>query len=145
MSIIKSALAVVCLLVLTGFGFSSHKKLQPEGTLVKIPVASLKTQKASYYRVQLDGREIRFFAVKGSDGRVRTALDACDACYREKKGYEQKGTTMICRNCGMAFPVDRIGPSSVGGCNPHHLPSRIEGDKLVIAVDELRKGARFFP
>jgi len=145
MSIIKSALAVVCLLVLTGFGFSSHKKLQPEGTLVKIPIASLKTQKASYYRVQLDGREIRFFAVKGSDGKVRTALDACDACYREKKGYEQKGTTMICRNCGMAFPVDRIGPSSVGGCNPHHLPSRVEGDKLVIAVDELRKGARFFP
>ncbi len=143
----KLKLMTMCLFViaLTGFGFSPHKKLQPDGTLVKIPVASLQTQKASYYRVQLDGKEIRFFAVKGSDGKIRTALDACDACYREKKGYEQKGSMMICRNCGMAFPVDRIGPSSVGGCNPHHLPSRVEGDKLVIAVDELRKGARFFP
>lgn len=136
-------LLVAC--IISGFGFSPHKKLQPDGSLVKIPVAGLQTQKASYYRVLLEGREIRFFAVKGSDGKIRTALDACDACYREKKGYDQKGTMMICRNCGMAFPVDRIGPSSVGGCNPHHLPSRVEGDKLVIAVDELRKGVRFFP
>ena len=142
---LKLLILLLFALTISGFGFSAHKKIQPEGSLVKIPVASLQKQKASYYRVQLDGREIRFFAVKGNDGKIRTALDACDACFREKKGYEQKGTVMICRNCGMAFPVDRIGPSSIGGCNPHHLPSRVEGDKLIIAVDELRKGIRFFP
>ena len=138
-------LLMLCAVVLSGFGFSSHKKLQPEGNLIRIPVASLKPQKAAHYRVQLDGREIRFFAVRGSDGMIRTALDACDACYRQRKGYEQKGTVMVCRNCNMAFPVDRIGPASVGGCNPHYLPSRLEGTMLVVAVDELRKGARFFP
>jgi len=142
---LKLLLLMLCTITLSGFGFSSHKKLQPEGNQVRIPAAQLKTQKAVHYRVQLEGREIRFFAVRGSDGTIRTALDACDACFRERKGYEQKGTMMICRNCNMAFPVDRIGPSSVGGCNPHYLPSRIEGDTLVIAVDELRKGGRFFP
>lgn len=141
----KLLMIMLCTLILSGFGFITHKKLQPEGNSVRIPLVSLKPQKAVYYRVQLDGREIRFFAVRGSDGTVRTALDACDACYRQRKGYEQKGTVMVCRNCNMAFPVDRIGPASAGGCNPHHLPSRIEGGMLVIAVDELRKGARFFP
>jgi len=142
---IKLFAVLLVTVIVTGFGFSSHKKLQPEGAQVSIALSELKPQKASYYRVIVDGREVRFFAVKGSGGRIRTALDACDVCYRERKGYEQKGAVMLCRNCNLTFPIDRIGPSSVGGCNPHFLPSRTAGDRLVIAVDELRKGIRFFP
>lgn len=124
---------------------TTYTNLQPEGALVKLVTADLKPMQAAFYQVELDGKQIRFFAVKGNDGQIRTALDACDVCFREKKGYEQKGDVMLCRNCNLTFPIDRIGPSSVGGCNPHFLPSRLEGDRLVIAVDELRKGARFFP
>lgn len=124
---------------------AGHESLKPDGASVKIQLAKLKPQKASFFEVELDGKLIRFFAVKGGDGQVRTALDACDVCYREKKGYEQKGDVMLCRNCNLTFPIDRIGPSSVGGCNPHFLQSKVEGENLVIAVDELRKGARFFP
>lgn len=135
----------VSLMLLTGFSFSSHKKLTPQGAFVNVPLKEIKPQKAAFYKVSLNGGEVRFFAVKGSDGRIRTALDACDACFKERKGYVQKGNVMLCRNCNLTFPIDRIGPSSVGGCNPHHLPSKLAGNQLQISTAELVQGLRFFP
>jgi len=124
---------------------NTHKQLEPQGSVVQIPLAELQPLQASFYKVSLDGKEVRFFAVKGNDGRVRTALDACDVCYKERKGYQQQGDVMLCRNCNLTFPIDRIGPSSVGGCNPHFLSSQVAGDQVVLSLDELKKGARFFP
>jgi uncharacterized membrane protein len=140
-----NSMLLLSLFVLAACSGGSQKAVQPEGTVVKIPVAELKPMQAAFYRVTLDGKELRFFAVKGSDGKIRTALDACDVCYKERKGYEQQGDLMLCRNCNLTFPIDRIGPSSIGGCNPHFLSSRVDGDKLVIQVDELKQGIRFFP
>lgn len=133
------------LTLMAGCTNGSHKQLEPQGSAVQIPLAELQPMQASFYKVALDGKEIRFFAVKGSDGRVRTALDACDVCYKERKGYQQQGDVMLCRNCNLTFPIDRISPSSVGGCNPHFLPSQLAGDQVVVSLDELKKGARFFP
>lgn len=141
----KRILMVLCMIVVTACSSGSHKTVQADGSVVKIPLADLKPMQASFYRITLDGKEIRFFAVKGNDGRIRTALDACDVCFRERKGYQQQGDVMLCRNCNLTFPVDRIGPSSVGGCNPHFLPSQQTGDQLLLPVAELKQGARFFP
>jgi len=132
------------LTLMAGCTSNTHKQLEPQGSVVQIPLAELQPLQASFYKITLDGTEIRFFAVKGSDGRVRTALDACDVCYKERKGYQQQGDVMLCRNCNLTFPIDRIGPSFVGGCN-HPLPSRVEGDQLLVAVEQLQSGTRFFP
>lgn len=137
--------SLTLLFLIAGCSRPSHEALQADGAVVRVPIAKLQSLKASFFSVTLDGKDIRFFAVKGSDGQVRTALDACDVCYRERKGYEQREGVMLCRNCNLTFPIDRIGPSSVGGCNPHFLPSQTTADQVVIAVDELRKGGRFFP
>ena len=141
--LILTILALVGMLAACSSG--SHKSVQADGSVVKIPLTDLQPMQASFYRINLDGKEIRFFAVKGSDGRIRTALDACDVCYKERKGYQQQGDLMLCRNCNLTFPIDRIGPSSVGGCNPHFLPSQVTGDQLLLPVSELQQGARFFP
>jgi len=141
----KRILMVLCMIVMTACSSASHKTVQADGSVVKIPLAELQAMQASFYRIELDGKEVRFFAVKGSDGRIRTALDACDVCYKERKGYQQQGDVMLCRNCNLTFPIDRIGPSSVGGCNPHFLSSQVTGDQLLLPVAELKQGARFFP
>lgn len=142
-------LLILMILTLAGMlaacSSGSHKAVQADGNVVKTPLAELQPQQASFYRITLDGKEIRFFAVKGSDGRIRTALDACDVCFKERKGYQQQGDVMLCRNCNLTFPIDRIGPSSVGGCNPHFLPSLVTADQLLLPVAELKQGARFFP
>ena len=106
------------LTLMAGCTNGSHKQLEPQGSVVQIPLAELQPLQASFYKITLDGTEIRFFAVKGADGHIRTALDACDVCYKERKGYQQQGDVMLCRNCNLTFPIDRIGPSFVGGCTP---------------------------
>jgi uncharacterized membrane protein len=144
----KQILLLATLLIaglLAGCTSDAHKQLQPQGSVVQIPLAELPPMQASFYKIALDGKEIRFFAVKGNDGQVRTALDACDVCFKERKGYQQQGDVMLCRNCNLTFPIDQIGPSSISGCNPHFLPSQLAGDQVVVALDELKKGARFFP
>ena len=144
----KQLLILVTLLIaglLAGCTSDSHTVLSPSGDSVTIPLADLQPMQARFYKVSLNGGETRFFAVRGADGQVRTALDACDVCFKERKGYEQRGDLMLCRNCNLTFPIERIGPTSVGGCNPHFLPSRVEGDRLVITVEQLQSGTRYFP
>lgn len=144
----KQILLLATLLIaglLAGCTNDSHTTLSPTGGSVTIPLAELQPMQASFYKVSLNNGEVRFFAVKDNNGQVRTALDACDVCYKERKGYQQQGDVMLCRNCNLTFPIDRIGPGSVGGCNPHFLPSQVEGDRLVITVEQLQSGIRYFP
>jgi len=120
------------------------EKVKAAAGVVSIPVAKVADGKAHYFRFDDGGKEINFLVVKGSDGAYRTAFDACDVCFKEKKGYEQKGDAMICKNCNKKFAIDRIGPHEVGGCNPSYLPSQVKGSNITFTVTDLKAGARFF-
>jgi uncharacterized membrane protein len=75
---------------------------------------------------------------------LRTAFDACDSCYKSKKGYEQQGDKMNCKNCNQKFAINRLGPNATGGCNPGYLPHQQNGNFISIAVNDLKDGARYF-
>jgi uncharacterized membrane protein len=124
-------------------GLNQTKTVKAANGIIAIPIASI-DQKARYFVFNDSGKQIRFFAVRGSNGVIRTAFDACDACYREKKGYEQKDDRMVCRNCNMKFPIDRLGPSATGGCNPGYLPHRLDGNSIKITAADLQAGGRYF-
>lgn len=125
-------------------GLSKYEKVKSINGAVSIPVADLAGGKANYYRFTDGGKEIRFFVVKATDGTIKTAYDACDVCYQEKKGYEQNGDKMVCKNCNMKFATTRIGPHAVGGCNPSYLPGKQVGTNIVITVNDLKAGERYF-
>ena len=110
---------------------------------VTIPIADLNDGQAHFYSYKGQGGKIPFFVIKGKDGMLRAAFDACDVCYKEKKGYEQKGEEMVCRNCNQTFPVAKIGTVS-GGCNPSPLKTALSGATLEIAVGDLEAGAHYF-
>lgn len=90
-----------------------------------------------------NGITIKYFVLKSSDGVIRAAFDACDVCWREGKGYAQKGDVMICRNCGRRFASVRINEVQ-GGCNPAPLARTIRGDNVVIQVKDILGGAKYF-
>ena len=145
----SAAVMAVCLVVLTvmgasAFPFGKYEKVKPVNGMVTIATAKLNDGKARYFSFVDSGKEIKFFIVKASDGTCRTAFDACDACFREKKGYEQQGDKMICKNCNMRFATNRIGPHAVGGCNPSHLPSQTGKESISIKLDDLKQGAKYF-
>jgi uncharacterized membrane protein len=124
-------------------GLNRSETVKEINATIVIPATKIDT-KAKLFTYKDGGKEIRFFAVKGSNGVIRTAFDACDACYREKKGYEQKDDRMICRNCNMKFPIDRLGPNASGGCNPGYLPHRLDGNNIVIKASDLKAGSHYF-
>ncbi len=123
--------------------FSDVKTLSPKDDAVTIPLAEVSDGKAHFYTVSAGGKEIRFFAVKSPDGKVRTAFDACDVCFPEKKGYRQEGEFMVCVNCGRRFHASKIGEIH-GGCNPAPLAAETTGESLRVAVAALAAGGRFF-
>lgn len=111
---------------------------------VRIPLTEVADGDAKFFDYKLStGKPARFFVLKSSDGAYRAALDACDVCYHAKKGYRQDGDEMVCNNCGLKFPSNRINEVS-GGCNPVGLPRTVEGDHLVIKASELEKRAQYF-
>lgn len=125
-------------------GFGGKEKVTAVNGVVSIPVAQAGDGKARFYTFADGGKEIAFFVVKGTDGAFHVAFDACDACYREKKGYSQDGSVMVCGNCNMKFAINRIGKDNHGGCNPGHLEFALSGNSIVIKVADLRTGSRFF-
>jgi uncharacterized membrane protein len=111
---------------------------------ISFPVSEFADGSAKFYQMENDaGLTVRYFAVKAADGSLKTAYDACDACWHAGKGYRQSGAAMICQNCRRSFEIARIGEEQ-GGCNPAPLKSRIREDALVIEVNDILAGSRYF-
>lgn len=125
------------------FSLGKYEKVTASNGVVSLPVAKI-SEKAKFYKFVDGGKEIAFFAVKAADGSVKTAFDACDSCYRAKKGYEQQGDKMNCNNCNQKFAVNKLGPNATGGCNPGYLPHQQAGNTVTIKVSDLKDGARYF-
>ena len=106
----------------------------------RIPVSGITTQ-AKVYSEKFGLKEVKFFAVKGSDGKVHVAFDACDVC-GGRYGYRQEGDDMVCNKCGKHFKINEIGTQNTpGGCSPSYLSYEIKGNDVVISGAELGKGA----
>ncbi len=117
------------------------KTLKPKDGNVYIPVDSVNDGKAHYFKVKADdGIEVDFFVVRSTDGVIRAAVDSCDVCYRAGKGYVQEGNVMVCTNCGRKFATDRINEVK-GGCNPAPLARQIQGDNLVISMNDINSNS----
>lgn len=116
----------------------------PGPSAVKIPLAELESGKAKFFDYKTaNNKNIRFFAMKSSDGVYRAALDACDVCWQAKKGYVQDGDDMICRKCRRHFHSAKINEVT-GGCNPAPLTRTVADGHLVIAAGELEAGKSYF-
>lgn len=140
-TLLKGAATVIGLFIVVSFftgGFGlSGKAIQNSDTDVIIPLSEISDQ-AKFYEY----KRIKYFVLKASDGSVKTAFDACDVCYGSKKGYSQQGNVMVCNNCGNRYPISGLGTKNLrgGGCWPGYLPSKVEGDNLVIKVSDIEKG-----
>lgn len=110
---------------------------------ISIPLSEINDGQAHYYSVDAEGMDIKFFVLKSRDNVIRAAFDACDVCYRSRKGYSQNGDFMICNNCGMRFHSTRINVVQ-GGCNPSPLKRTTEGGNLIIKMDDIRSGKKYF-
>jgi uncharacterized membrane protein len=141
------ALLLIAGLAVAGWTAGSPQKgftaVAANGGQIVIPLSQVSDGQAHHFSYKSDGATINFFVLKSHDGVVRAAFDACDVCYRAKKGYSQDGKDMVCNNCDMRFASDKINEVK-GGCNPAPIERTVVNDKLIIAEAELVTGARYF-
>ncbi len=139
--VVIAIVAVVAMIALNGDNAgpepSEGIQVNERGELV---IASTDvTKDARYYSFDASGVDVRFFAVRGSDGDVRVAMDACDVCYDAKRGYRQDGNDMVCNNCGNEYSTDGIGTENLrGGCWPSYVPIKEEGGNILIKASDLK-------
>jgi uncharacterized membrane protein len=116
----------------------------PAGKDARLPASVFADGRAHFYRYTTStGRVIRVFVIRSSDGVIRAAFDACDMCYRRRRGYYQRGDTMICVNCGRGFHSKDINVTS-GGCNPAPLQRSADGRELLLKASDLEVGVAYF-
>lgn len=146
--VVLASLVTVALLVGAGSLFAlslgKYEKVKISNGAFTLPVAKLADGKAHFYKFEDGGKEITFFAAMASDGSYKTAFDACDSCFKSKKGYEQQGDKMNCKNCNQKFAINRLGPNATGGCNPGYLPHQVKGNTISITANDLKDGTRYF-
>ena len=143
-----AAFVIVCV-----FAMSHHESAEPElaaadavpsGRDVALAAATFADGQARFYRyVTATGQETRFFIVKSRDGAVHAALDACDSCYRARRGFRQAGDHLICNNCGKAILSQHLNTLR-GGCNPVSVDHAVEGDRVIIRAAVLEQGGSYF-
>jgi FTR1 family protein len=141
------AASMVILILGTGFLTQAQVPAQAEGapvtfqeSTVFLPTAPLADGHAHFYRADLDGHAVRFFAIKRPAGDYVTCFDACEIC--GDKGYYEEAGGMTCRNC--TAPINLATLGRTGGCNPVPLASSVEGANLVIHQADLAKGEKRF-
>lgn len=142
-SLLVSTLGLGGWIFASGKGGSASAGAATVGGKFSIPLAQVSDGKAHFFTHQGESTAIKFFVVKSSDGKFRSAFDTCDVCYKAKKGYRQDGESMICNNCEQKFASDKIGEIS-GGCNPAPLTATIVSDRLEVAAADLERGAWYF-
>jgi uncharacterized membrane protein len=143
----KVMMGIIVLVLILG-GIFLVKRINPTGNaiagefieeadLVKIPLESI-SEKAQFY----DYEGIEYFVVEAGDGSIKTAFNACDVCYKSKKGYRQEGNDMVCNDCGNHYAISGLGTKNLrgGGCWPGYLAGKIEGNYLVIKKSDLESG-----
>lgn len=119
-------------------------ELSPDAAgLTKVRIADVMDGNLHRYSyVTDDGHVVRFFLINRSRGQAKIGVvyDACMLC--GDMGYIQEKNEVICIACNVRIFVPSIGKA--GGCNPIPLTHRVEGEHVVITVQELDKGARYF-
>ena len=120
-------------------------EVKPANAMFAFPESAFQDGKAKYFQYNVSPNlAIRFFIVKSLDGKMRAAFDACDVCFHEKKGYLQQGPNMVCINCGLKFKTDKINEVRGGGCSPHPLKMNLQNGQILVSVQDVMSGSRFF-
>ena len=109
--------------------------------MAMIPIAELQDDKLHRYAYTSEqGIEVRFIAIKKSEGSYGVGLDACDIC--GPTGYFERNGEVICKLCDVVMNKGTIG--FPGGCNPVPVAYIIHDEKIKIKIADLEAEAHRF-
>ena len=94
------------------------------------------TSTATFVNYDDEGIIIQFILARGTDNKVRIALNTCQVCNPSPKAYfVQEGEYLVCQSCGTKFHINKIGIEKEG-CNLTPVEEKQEEDnKIIISRD----------
>lgn len=106
-----------------------------------IDLKTLEDDKLHRYKyVSEEKIEMRFIAIRKSEGSYGIGLDACDIC--GPSGYFERGGEVVCKLCDVVMNKATIG--FPGGCNPVPLPYILHDGAIKIKIEDLESEAHRF-
>ena len=134
------SLFILLAIAIIGLGLT-NKTISSSQEVISIPLSEISSE-ASWYEYESEKTKIKYFAVRAPDGSIKTAFDACDVCYKSRRGYSQDGDFMICNNCGNRYHINGLGTENLagGGCWPGYLENNIKDDNIMIKASDLKEG-----
>jgi uncharacterized membrane protein len=126
-------------------GGSGYSVIRPDRSgMVSVDLDRLKPLDVRFYRfLNAGNQEVRFFVGRDAAGTVQVAFDANEQCAKLKRGYRHDGEWVICNKCDKSFRLAEVNAGG-GGCKPIPLEHRVEGDRLLIAENDVLKGWSLF-
>ncbi|HXU29227.1 MAG TPA: Fe-S-containing protein [Thermoanaerobaculia bacterium] len=111
---------------------------------VSIDVAKLAPLEVRFFRfLNSANQEVKFFVGRDAGGTIQVAFDASEVCFKTKRGFKAQGEWVVCRKCDKSFRLAGVNHGH-GGCEPVQLAHRVEGDKVLIAEQDVLGGWRYF-
>lgn len=86
------------------------------------------------YYSQKAGKNVYFFVLKAPDGTYRAAANACEVCFKSKKGFKQLGSKIQCVNCRQSYSKGQIAMEK-GGCNPGPIDKNVAVNNGSLAIN----------
>lgn len=112
-----------------------------ENGMAIIPLEQLEDDKLHRYAYKTEqGIDVRFIAIKKSEGSYGIGLDACDIC--GPTGYFERNGQVICKLCDVVMNKGTIG--FPGGCNPVPVAYIVHDEKIKIKLSDLESEAHRF-
>lgn len=108
-------------------------------TTIEVALSDLAPDgRVQFFEFSPDGDSlIRFMAAVRSDGKVVSALDTCEACYRQNRGFSPIDGNIACRKCGRVFVIDEIGFND-SDCRPILVPHKVNNGSIVLNTRDLQ-------
>jgi uncharacterized membrane protein len=89
------------------------------------------------------GQKLRFLLARDSNGALHAAFDACEQCYKFRKGYAYSDGYLICRVCGNRYRAKDMSVGKVS-CVPAPLASKPVNGQVRIKVADVEAGKWLF-
>lgn len=115
----------------------------PVSGQVTIELADLARSQVRFFRyINPGNQEVRFLVARDSDGVVQVAFDASENDFKMKRGFRQDGDWIVNNKCDTSCRLSEINQG--GGCRPIPLRHRLDGERLVLAENDILEGWRYF-
>jgi len=128
-----------------GFRRQGFERVRPDADArVRIDVADVPNGDIRFFRfINAGNQEVAFFVARDLHGELQVAFDACEPCFKLKRGNRLEGEWIVCNKCDRSFKLTEINAGG-GGCKPGPIAHRLDGDVLLLAEDDILRGWRYF-